>query len=341
MKQLKNKIVLITGVSGQDGSTLADKYLARGWKVIGITRWAATGRYDNISEILNHPNFVLELGDVCEGEFVYRIMKKHEPCIVYNMAGISLVPESFKIPKRVFEVNTLGVLNFLETIRNFFPDTRLYQASSSEQIGEAKDNPQDTNSHMIPASPYAVTKLAAYHLVRIYRKAYGLFTTNGLLWNHEGPRRGETFVSRKITIAIANIKAGNQEFITLGNIESIRDWGLTSDYCDAMILMMESDEPDDYAVNSGEAHSIREFVVEAFKYIGLDIVWYGSGIEEVGKDQYGNIRVRISAEFFRPVDCVFLRGNHDKITYKLGWKPKTVFKELVHLMMKNDCDRVK
>jgi len=330
------KTAIITGCSGMDGSTLADMLLKKGYKVVGIDTWKATGDNPNLTYALWNQNFILETGDITDSEFIYRLFKKYSPDYFYNMAAISLVPESFKIPKRILMVNTMAVLNILETIREYYPNTRFYQASSSEQIGDNKDSPQNLDSKMLPNSPYAISKLASFFLTKVYRKSYGLFCVNGMLWNHEGPRRGPTFVTRKITLAVANIKRGKQQVLTLGNINTYRDWGISKDYCEAMISMMEADKPNDYAVATGESHTIREFVEEAFKYVDLEINWEGEGMEEVGKDPYGSIRVRISPDFYRPAEVEYLCGDYSKIKKELGWKPKTKFKSLVEIMMRSD-----
>lgn len=341
MISLNKKVVIITGCQGQDGSILSDIYLEKGWKVIGVDLWKSTGIYPNIQKAIKNPNFTLVTGEITDREFIYGLFKKYKPTLFYNMGAISLVPESFKIPRRVFEVNTYGVLNILEIIRYYYPKTRFYQASSSEQIGKNTKIPQNTESNMIPTSPYAVSKLASYHMTRLYREAYGLFCVNGLLWNHEGPRRGPNFVTRKITLGIRDIILKKKTFITLGYIDTFRDWGLADDYCKAMILMMEADKSDDYAVATGETHSIREFVELAFKYIGETIIWKGKGLNEKGYNQFGKIRIKIDKRYFRPSDVPILKGDYSKIKKTLGWKPKTKFKELVKLMMKNDsnCSR--
>ena len=227
----KQIITIITGISGMDGSTLADKLLAKKHKVIGVDRWLPTGTSINLKNIIDNPNFIMETGDITEKKFMEDLIIKWKPDYLYNLAAISLVPESFKIPETVFITNTIAVLNMLETIRYHSRKTKFYQASTSEQIGDTTKAPQDTESKMLPNSPYAISKLAAYHLVRQYRNAFGLFCVNGMLWNHEGPRRGPDFVTRKISIGVANILHGNQNFIELGNLDAKRDWGLSSDFC--------------------------------------------------------------------------------------------------------------
>lgn len=331
------KTVLITGASGMDGSILSEKYLERGYKVIGIDRWSPTSSYPNLVNILDNPNFIFETGDICEKEWMFRIFEKYQPGIVYNMAAISLVPESFKIPKTVFEINTLAVLNMLEIIRTYFPKIKFYQASTSEQLGSNTKFPQNTESKMLPNSPYSIAKLSSYHLVRMYRHAFGIFAVNGMLWNHEGERRGPTFVTRKITLHIAKqIMDAETKPLQIGNMDAFRDWGYAPDYVDGMIAMMEHGTPDDYAVNTGEAHSVREFIVEAYKCAGIEIIWKGKSKEEKGYDDDGELLVEVNEKFYRPVEVPYLHGDHSKITKILGWKPGTKFKELVKIMMRND-----
>lgn len=322
-----------------DGSTLADKYLEKGWKVIGLDTWEPTGKYPNLVNAFKSNNFVFITGDVTEYGFLFDVFNKYKPDVVYNMAAISLVPESFKIPKRVFDTNLYGHLNILEIIKHHFPSTRVYFAASSEQIGENTEHPQSTESKMLPNSPYAISKMAGYFLTRAYRKAFGIFAVNGMLWNHEGPRRGPTFVTRKITLGVARIKKGDDKTpIYLGNLDAYRDWGLSSDYCDAMIKMMESDAPDDYAVNTGEAHTVREFVEKAFLAAGTKIKWVGTGKDEKGYDENGNLVVAIDEKYYRPVEVPYLHGDHTKIKSKLGWTPTTKFDELVKMMVESDLN---
>jgi GDPmannose 4,6-dehydratase len=342
----EEQVVMITGVRGMDGSTLTDKYLAKGWKVIGIDHWEPTSSYPNLELAFNNPNFTFETGDICEKEFIKNLFDKYKPSIFYNMAAISLVPESFKIPVRIFEVNTLALLNILEIIRYYYPKTRIYQASSSEQIGSNTEEPQTIHSNMLPTSPYAVAKLASYHLIRVYRDAYKLFAVNGMLWNHEGPRRGPMFVTRKISKHVAKWSRGHQSILELGNIYAYRDWGLSSDFCDAMILMMEADSPDDYAVNTGEAHTIKEFVDEAFRVVGIELKWYED--KDDPTKTYANLPyypfsevVKINLKFYRPSEVPVLHGDYSETKEKLGWEPKTKFKELVEIMVLSDIEREK
>ena len=338
MKINERKTALVTGCAGMDGSYLCEKLLNKRYKVIGIDRWNATGMSPNMKTFVDNPNFEFVTGDITERDFIYRLFRDNHIDYFYNMAAISLVPESFKIPQKVFEINTIAVINILEIIRSYSPHTRFYQASTSEQIGKNTEPLQNTESKMIPNSPYAIAKLASYHMVRLYREAYGLFACNGMLWNHEGPRRGPTFVTRKITIGVANIFRGWQDVIELGNLDSGRDWGHADDYTDAMIMMMEAEEADDYAVATGETHTVREFVDAAFEAVDMDITWEGEGFNEVAKDKEGKVVVKINPNFYRPAEVPNLNGDPSKIKEKLGWEPKIKFKELVKEMMKGDLN---
>jgi len=335
----EQKIAMVTGVNGMDGSIISDKLLSKGYKVIGIDRWCPTGISPNLKETIKNKDFIIESGDICERDFISRLIKKYEPDYFYNLAAISLVPESFKIPLTIFETNTMSVINMLECIREYSPNTRFYQASTSEQIGDNTDFPQNTDSMMLPNSPYAISKLASYHMVRMYRNSFGLFACNGMLWNHEGIRRGPTFVTRKITTSVSNqIKKKNVQPIQIGNLDTHRDWGNADEYCNAMILIMESDKPDDYAVNTGESHTIREFIEETYKYVNIKIIWKGIGMEEKGYDENNNLLVEVNPYYYRNTDVLYLHGDYSKIKNALGWEPKTKFKELVQIMMRHDLD---
>lgn len=331
---------IISGVSGQDGSILAEILLEKGHYVIGVDRWLPTGHNPNLVNVVNNPNFKLVTGDIADRFFMSKLIIDSQPDYLYNLGAISLVPESFKIPETVFNTNTMAVLNMLETIRYYSRHTRFYQASTSEQIGDNKNAPQNNDSLMLPNSPYAISKMASYFLVRHYRNAYNLFCVNGMLFNHESERRGKTFVTRKISTGVANIKAGIQEYIELGNLNSKRDWGYCNDFMEGLLLMMETDKPDDYSLATGETHSIREFVEEAFKHVNINIKWVGTGLDEIGVDDNGITRVKVNKEFYRPVEVEVLHGDYSKIHNKLGWKPTTKFKELVKLMVVSDINEI-
>jgi GDPmannose 4,6-dehydratase len=319
-----------------DGSLLVDKYLKKGYKVVGVDTWEPTSSYPNLSGAMLDKNFVFETGDVCERYWIESLLDKHNPDIIYHMAAVSLVPESFKNPHKVFEINTLATLNFLEILRYKHPTTKFYFAATSEMIGSNAELPQNNDSKMLPSSPYGISKLASYHLVRMYRIAYGLFAVNGLLFNHEGPRRGPKFVTRKITKLVS--KYGTREFepLHMGNLDAMRDWGSAHDYTDAMIMMMEVPEPDDYTVATGETHTVREFIEEAFSHVHTSIRWEGTGEDEKGYDDKGEVVVDINKELYRPYEVPYLHGDYSKINRILGWKPTTTFKGLVSDMMDND-----
>jgi len=340
MMTKKQKVSILTGVNGMDGSILAEKLLAKGHKVIGVDRWHATGESPNVKGFVDNNNFKMETGDITEESFMYRIINDNQADYFYNMSAISLVPESFKIPKTVFAINAIAVNYMLETIKTYSPHTRFYQASTSEQIGENTDYPQNDDSKMRPNSPYAIAKLSSYHMVRCYRKAFGIFAVNGMLWNHEGPRRGPTFVTRKVTLHVTNqVATGDKTPLQIGNLDAYRDWGLANDFCDAIILMMEADEPSDYSVNTGEAHSIRELIEEAYSCVGVDVVWEGEDKDEKGYDEKtGELLVEVNEKWYRPVEVPYLHGDHSKIKEKLGWEPKTKFKELIKMMIEADLE---
>jgi GDPmannose 4,6-dehydratase len=333
---MKELTLLVSGVQGQDGGFLARKLLARGYKVVGVSPWKSSGVYESTKDFFSHPNFIYVSGDLVEKEFIDEVFRKYKPDWVFHMGAISLVSESFKIPVRVMNVNTMSVVNILETIRYNYPKTKFYFAGSSEQIGKNKEIPQNHNSKMIPQSPYAISKLASYHFVRLYREAYGLFAVNGMLFNHESVYRPEMFVTRKISKSVAMIKNGKINSFSLGNLDSQRDWGHAPEYVDAMIMMMERDVPDDYTIATGETHSVREFVEIAFSHIGETITWEGEGVSEVGKNQHGEIRVTINKDMYRPAEVDILYGDYSHAEKTLGWKPKTKFRELVKIMVDED-----
>lgn len=330
------KTVLILGGTGQDGSYLCEKYLDKKYKVICIDQWSPTNTYPNIEHIRENPNFELITGDVTEYEFVRNIINNYKPDFIYNMAGVSLVPESFKYPERVFRVNTLGHLNVLEAVKNYSPKSRVYFSASSEMFGKNEKVPQNENTAMIPSSPYGVSKLASFHMTRIYREAYGLFVVSGIFFNHSGIRRGPSFITRKISLGVADIYHGKKMFIELGNLNAKRDIGSSSEYCDAMIKMLEAKTPDDYVVATNETHSIREMVEWAFEEMGEKITWKGKGVKEVGINQDGIVRIKINPKFYRVSEVNILYGDNSKLQKKLKWKPKTKLRELIKEMVKND-----
>ena len=319
------KKALVTGITGQDGSYLAEFLLKKGYEVHGIIRRSSsfnTGRLDAIYEEPQIANRRLKLvyGDLNDASSINRIIRTVRPDEIYNLAAQSHVKVSFEVPEYTAEVTALGALRILEAIRESGVKTKFYQASSSELYGRCEETPQNEATPFKPVSPYAVAKLFAYWTTVNYRESYGIFTCNGILFNHESPRRGETFVTRKITRAVAQIKLGVQDKLYLGNLDAKRDWGYAKDYVQAMWLMLQQKKADDYVIATGETHSVREFLTEAFRYAKLDIKKH----------------VRIDKRYFRPLEVNVLQGDYSKAKRKLGWEPKTSFEELVRLMVDAD-----
>jgi GDPmannose 4,6-dehydratase len=326
---------IITGI-GQDGYFLSKKLLKKGYRVIGVDLWQSTGYRKELKDLLSHDNFELIEGDISDRYLIRRLLRKHKPEYFYNMAAISHVGVSFEIPIRVTEVNYLSVIQMLEEIKEISPKTKFLQASTSEQFGENEEIPQNEKSNMIPTSPYAIAKTAAFFYVRLMRK-YGLKTFNTISHNHESPIRPENFVSRKITKGLVDIKSGLINKIELGNIESKRDWGFAGDFCDAMIIIMENSEPDDYVLSTGQTRTVRDFIEIASNKLGMKIEWKGKGIDEVGYLD-GVPRIFISEKYYRPSDVAVLMGDSTKIMEKLGWTPTTTFDELVEMMILHDLN---
>ena len=340
------KKALISGITGQDGSYLAELLLDKGYEVHGIIRRASqfnTQRIDHLYQDShkNDVSFFLHYGDLTDSSNLNRLVEKIQPNEIYNLGAQSHVQVSFEVPEYTAEVDALGALRFLDAIKETGVNTRFYQASTSELYGKVQEVPQSETTPFYPRSPYAVAKLYAYWCVVNYREAYNLHASNGILFNHESPRRGKTFVTRKITCGIANILAGKQDKIYLGNIDAERDWGFAKDYVEAMWLMLQQDTPDDFVIASGEKHSVRTFIEDAFKVADISIQWEGSGATEKGIDQVtGAVRVEIDSRYFRPTEVDQLIGNNGKAKKILNWKPTVSFKELVEMMVKADCDSV-
>ena len=318
------KTALITGVTGQDGSYLADLLLAKGYKVVALKRRTSLISTDRIDHILDDGekvlNFYLHYGNMNDSGCLHRILLEHQPDEIYNLAAQSHVRVSFETPEETAEVVALGTLRLLEAVRNVCPNARVYQASSSEMFGDNPEYPQSEQTALQPASPYACAKVFAHNLCRNYRESYGMHISSGILFNHESPRRGETFVTRKITMAAAKIKLGLQEKLYLGNLDAKRDWGFAGDYVEAMWMMLQHDSPDDYVVATGETYTVREFLQEVFDYAGLDTEEY----------------VEIDERLFRPHEVPLLLGDPSKAKKKLGWEPKVKFKELAKMMFDAD-----
>lgn len=342
------KLGIVTGVTGQDGSYLAELLLAKDYTVWGLVRTSSNSMYERIDHIVKNPKFFLKKADLRDTYSIQGIFEQiqgsdYERIEIYNLAAQSHVRHSFEMPEYTADVDGLGVVRFLECMRRspLKDKMRFYQASTSELYGNRirSTGVLDETSGFEPCSPYAVAKLFAYWSVKNYREGYNLFACNGILFNHESPRRGVEFVTRKITLGIGKIKSAEQEFIELGNLDSARDWGHARDYVEGMWRMLQIDIPEDFVLATGENHTVREFVEEAFRLAGYSITWRGSGVNEEGIDQNGVVRVKINPEFFRPTELHVLLGNPEKAKTVLGWKPQTTFKELVKDMIDADCSK--
>ncbi len=334
----KIKKALITGLTGQDGSYLAEFLFNKGYEVYGMHRRSSMDVFERIEDIQDKIKLVD--GDLIDIASIIRILKEVNPDEVYNLAAQSFVPASWTQPIATSEMTALGVIRVLEAIRLVNPKIRFYQASSSEMFGKVQETPQTEKTPFYPRSPYGVAKVFGYWTTINYRESYDIHASNGILFNHESPRRGKQFVTRKITHSVVKIKLGLQKEFGLGNLDAKRDWGFAGDYVELMWLMLQQDKPDDYVIGTGENHSVREFVEEAFKAVGMDIAWEGKGSDEVGKCD-GKIVVRINPKFFRPAEVNTLLADPTKAKEKLGWKPKTSFKELVKMMIDSDLELLK
>jgi len=318
------KTALITGVTGQDGSYLADLLLSKGYKVVALKRRTSLISTDRIDHIFDDEekvlNFYLQYANMNDSGCLHRVLLEHQPDEIYNLAAQSHVRVSFETPEETTESIAMGTLRLLEAVRNVCPQARFYQASSSEMFGDNPVHPQDEETRLMPASPYACAKVFAHNLCRNYRESYGMHISSGILFNHESPRRGETFVTRKITMAAARIKLGLQDKLYLGNLDAKRDWGFAGDYVEAMWLMLQQETPDDYVIATGETHTVKEFLEEVFKQAELDI----------------NEFVEIDERLFRPHEVPLLLGDPSKAKKVLGWEPKVKFKELTKMMLDED-----
>jgi GDPmannose 4,6-dehydratase len=327
------KVALLTGVTGQDGSYLAELLLEKGYEVHGIIRRASlinTHRIDHVYDSIH-----LHYGDLTDSTNLVRIIQQVQPDEIYNLGAQSHVKVSFEIPEYTSQVDALGTLRILEAVRllGMEKKTRIYQASTSEMFGKVQEIPQKETTPFYPRSPYGVAKLYGYWIVKNYRESYGLHASSGILFNHESPRRGETFVTRKITRGLSRISVGQQDILYLGNLNAKRDWGHAKDFVEAMWLMLQQDEPDDYVIATGEQYSVRQFVEEAAPYFGLKIEWVGEGLDEVGIDKLtGKPVIKVDPRYFRPAEVETLLGDSTKAKWKLGWKPKISFEQLVEDM---------
>lgn len=341
---MTEKRALVTGATGQDGAYLIEFLLNKGYRVCGVKRRSSLINTDRIDHLYQDPhtdsrNFTLEYGDLTDSTNLIRIIQDFQPAEIYNLGAQSHVMVSFETPEYTANSDALGTLRLLEAIRilGLKDHTRFYQASTSELFGLVQETPQTETTPFYPRSPYAAAKLYAYWIVKNYREAYGFFASNGILFNHESPLRGETFVTRKITRAVARIKLGLQDKLYLGNLDAMRDWGHASDYVESMWLILQHDKPDDFVVATGETHSVREFAELAFKDVGIEIVWQGEGVEEKGLDsETGSILIEIDPRYFRPTEVDRLQGDATKARELLGWRPRISFPELVSQMVIND-----
>lgn len=333
------KKALITGITGQDGAYLSHYLLKKNYEVHGIQRRSSSSNTSRIDFLIPHKKFKLHYGDMTDSTNLIRLINMIKPDEIYNLAAQSHVHVSFETPEYTAQADALGTLRLLEAIRilNLADKVKFYQASTSELYGKVLEIPQTENTPFYPRSPYAAAKLYAYWITVNYREAYGIFASNGILFNHESPLRGETFVTRKITRAVARIAHGMNEILYLGNLDAQRDWGYAPDYVDAMWRIMQHDKPDDFIIATGETHSVREFAEIAFAEIGINLTWIGSGINEKGIDRNSEkIFVAVDSSFFRPTEVDILIGNPQKAQNLLGWLPTISFKELVKIMVESD-----
>lgn len=340
----KRNVALITGITGQDGSYLAELLLEKGYEVHGTIRRSSVDYRERIAHLEGRAGFHLHYADMGDSMSIIQVIGKVRPTEVYNLAAQSHVQVSFDSPEYTADVDATGVLRILEAIRQcgLTDSCRMYQASTSELYGKVEEVPQNENTPFHPYSPYAVAKLYGYWIVKEYREAYGMFCCSGILFNHESERRGETFVTRKITLAAARIKQGKQDRLYLGNLDSRRDWGYAKDYVECMWLILQHERPEDFVIATGVQHTVREFCYHAFRRVGIELEFRGKGIDEQGIDKAtGRVLIEVSPDFFRPTDVVNLWGDPTKARAELGWNPaKTSFEELVGLMVDSDMAKV-
>ena len=350
----KQKVALITGITGQDGSFLAEFLLDKGYDVHGIIRRSSsfnTGRIEHlyfdewVRDMKRRRLINLHYGDMTDSSSLIRIIQELQPDEIYNLAAQSHVKVSFEVPEYTADTDAIGTLRLLEAVRMLGLDkkTRIYQASTSELFGQVQEVPQRETTPFYPSSPYGCAKLYGYWITKNYRESYGMYAVNGILFNHESERRGETFVTRKITLAVARISAGLQDKLYLGNLNARRDWGYARDYVECMWLILQQDEPDDFVIATGEFHSVREFTEHAFARAGITLRWEGEGVDEKGIDiATGRVLVEVDPKYFRPCEVEQLLGDPTKARTKLGWNPrKTSFEQLVHIMVDHDMDMIR
>jgi len=336
------KKALITGITGQDGSYLTELLMEKGYEVHGIIRRASTFNTHRIDHLYKDRHegdakMILHYGDLTDSSNLNRLIEKIEPVEIYNLAAQSHVQVSFEVPEYTAEADAVGVLRLLDATRESGIDARFYQASTSELYGKVVEVPQTETTPFYPRSPYGVAKQYGFWIVKNYRESYGLHASNGILFNHESPRRGETFVTRKITMAVARISRGLQKCLYMGNVNAYRDWGYAPDYVEMMWLMLQQDAPDDYVVATNEMHTVREFIEKSFGHVDIGIEWEGEGVDEVGRNKAtGDIVVRMDKRYYRPCEVEQLLGDPTKARRQLGWEPKVKFEELVQIMTDGD-----
>jgi GDPmannose 4,6-dehydratase len=336
------KKALITGITGQDGSYLTELLLKKGYEVHGIIRRASTFNTHRIDHLYKDQHeddarMILHYGDLTDTSNLNRLIEKIAPVEIYNLAAQSHVKVSFEVPEYTAEVDAIGTLRLLDAIRETGLSARFYQASTSELYGKALEVPQTETTPFYPRSPYGVAKLYGFWIVKNYRESYGLHANNGILFNHESPRRGETFVTRKITMAVARISRGLQKCLYMGNIDARRDWGYAPDYVEMMWMMLQQETPDDYVVATGEMHTVREFIEKSFSCVGIQIEWEGEGVEELARNSAtGEVIVRMDERYYRPCEVEQLLGDPTKAKNNLGWEPRVKFEELVQIMTEGD-----
>ncbi len=334
------KKALITGITGQDGSYLAEFLLEKNYEVFGIIRRSSSFNTLRIDKIFNKIN--LTYGDITDSSSIHGIIKKIKPHEIYNLAAQSHVKVSFEIPDYTAQVDALGTLRILEAIRDLHLPVKFYQASTSELFGKVVESPQNEKTPFYPRSPYGIAKLYSYWIIKNYREAYGLYATNGILFNHESPRRGGNFVTKKIVSAVASIIKGNSSCLYLGNLNAMRDWGYAPEFVEGMWLILQQPKPDDYVLATGKTNTVREFVDLAFQYVDIKIHWEGEGEHEVGINKKNNkVLVKVDPKYFRPTEVDLLIGDFSKAKKDLGWEPKTDLKELVSIMMNSELNKEK
>ena len=332
------KTAIITGVTGQDGSYLAELLLSKGYQVYGLVRRTSqpTQGRNLINHLLKNERFHLVNGDLTDQSSIDNAVNEIQPDEFYNLGAQSFVPESWRSPTMTADVTGLGALRCLEAIKLVKPDCKFYQAGSSEQFGEVREIPQNELTPFYPRSPYGCAKVFAYEITRNYRESYGLYACTGILFNHESPRRGLEFVTRKVTMTVARISSGLDEFLSIGNVKAKLDWGFAGDYVEMQWRMLQQEEPEDFVVATGETHSVQDMINMAFSRVGFDLTWSGEGVDTIATDKEGVVRVKTNPKFFRPAEVDLLVGDYTLASEKLGWKPSTSFEELVNMMVDSD-----